>query len=149
MSGTDQIMAPRDEKTVDRIFAGSLENLPPLSSKVFTICPTGKKARSLQEEESIRDFFLGGGQFCTLGCAGLICTFLISTFHYCDRRQYYKRICALMEVLLIWCILSFGVRCSNFISVTLFGKKCFFRQHILLQLYILQRNSHVCFLASD
>ena len=27
-------MAPRDEKTVDNIFAGCLDNLPPLSSKV-------------------------------------------------------------------------------------------------------------------
>ena len=29
-------MAPRDEKTVDNIFAGCLDNLPPLSSKVLT-----------------------------------------------------------------------------------------------------------------
>ena len=28
-------MAPRDEEAVDKIFAGCLENLPPLSSKVF------------------------------------------------------------------------------------------------------------------
>ena len=30
-------MAPRDEKTVDNIFAGCLDNLPPLSSKVVSI----------------------------------------------------------------------------------------------------------------
>ena len=28
-------MAPRDEEAVDKIFSGCLENLPPLSSKVF------------------------------------------------------------------------------------------------------------------
>ena len=27
---------PRDEATVDRIFAGNLDDLPPLSSKVMT-----------------------------------------------------------------------------------------------------------------
>ena len=27
-------MAPKDEKAVDKIFAGCLDNLPPLSSKV-------------------------------------------------------------------------------------------------------------------
>ena len=30
-------MAPRDEKTVDNIFAGCLDNLPPLSSKVISV----------------------------------------------------------------------------------------------------------------
>ena len=31
---TEEAM-PRDEETVDRIFAGNLDGLPPLSSKVF------------------------------------------------------------------------------------------------------------------
>ena len=33
---TDEAM-PRDEETVDRIFAGNLDGLPPLSSKVITV----------------------------------------------------------------------------------------------------------------
>ena len=33
---TDEAM-PRDEETVDRIFAGNLDGLPPLSSKVITL----------------------------------------------------------------------------------------------------------------
>ena len=33
---TDEAM-PRDEETVDRIFAGNLDGLPPLSSKVISV----------------------------------------------------------------------------------------------------------------
>ena len=37
---------PRDEETVDRIFAGNLDGLPPLSSKVITFKIIIKKSVS-------------------------------------------------------------------------------------------------------
>ena len=40
-------MAPRDENIVDKIFAGSLDGLPPLSSKVRIYEKNQKKLRVL------------------------------------------------------------------------------------------------------
>ena len=40
-------MAPRDEEAVDKIFAGSLDNLPPLSSKVCNLLSDISKPPSI------------------------------------------------------------------------------------------------------
>ena len=47
---------PRDEATVDRIFAGSLDTLPPLSSKVVRIFTSSTFTDMLMERNTLMEY---------------------------------------------------------------------------------------------
>ena len=47
---------PRDEATVDRIFAGSLDTLPPLSSKVVRIFTSSTFTDMLMERNTLMEW---------------------------------------------------------------------------------------------
>ena len=47
---------PRDEATVDRIFAGNLDNLPPLSSKVVRIFTSSTFTDMLMERNTLMEY---------------------------------------------------------------------------------------------
>ena len=49
-------MAPRDEEAVDKIFAGSMENLPPLSSKVVRIFTSSTFTDMLMERNTLMEY---------------------------------------------------------------------------------------------
>ena len=49
-------MAPRDEEAVDKIFAGSMENLPPLSSKVVRIFTSSTFTDMLMERNTLMEW---------------------------------------------------------------------------------------------
>ena len=49
-------MAPRDEDAVDKIFAGCLENLPPLSSKVVRIFTSSTFTDMLMERNTLMEW---------------------------------------------------------------------------------------------
>ena len=49
-------MAPKDEKEVDKIFAGCLDNLPPLSSKVVRIFTSSTFTDMLMERNTLMEW---------------------------------------------------------------------------------------------
>ena len=53
---SESIMAPKDEKEVDKIFAGCLDNLPALSSKVVRIFTSSTFTDMLMERNTLMEW---------------------------------------------------------------------------------------------